>query len=270
MTEFNLTKHEEKELLFKALFGSPFFNILASVLATFVVGALFFRFGGGVPITVTSTSTEKLSTFEVSGEGSVTVVPDEARVLMGVRKAGANVEVIQEQTNAVMQQLSEELKKIGIRDEDIRTTNYSVSPDYAFDRGSGPSGYVVYAQVEVRVREMEKTSQVLDLVGQLGLEQVGGISFGLSEELEQETIREARKQAIEEAKTKAQELAKLAGMKLGKIINVQENSNMPQPYMAREVMAVGMDQAEDAITPTPVEPGSSEIRVSVTLSYETN
>jgi len=49
MTEIKLTKKEEKEMLLKALFGSPFFNIFASVLATFIVGAVFFRYGGGVP-----------------------------------------------------------------------------------------------------------------------------------------------------------------------------------------------------------------------------
>jgi len=266
MTEINLTRKEEKDLLFKALFGSPFFNILASVLATFIVGAIFFKYGGGVPINVTSTSTEKLSAFQVSGEGVKTVIPDEARVSMGVRKEGGTLSGVQEQVNETMAKLAESLKELGVEEKDIRTTSYSFNPSY------GPEGqtdeYVAYAQLEVRVRQLEKVSEVLDLVGRLGLEQVGGLSFGLSEKLSQDVTREARELAIEEAKKKAEELAKLAGMKLGKIVNVEENGQAPRPYLMR-AEALKYDAAGEEVTPTPVEPGSSEVRVTVTLSYET-
>lgn len=43
MTEINITRKEEKELFLKVLFGSPFFTIFASILTTFIVGAVFFK-----------------------------------------------------------------------------------------------------------------------------------------------------------------------------------------------------------------------------------
>lgn len=263
MTEIKLTQKEEKEMLLKALFGSPFFNIFASVLATFIVGAVFFKYGGGVPIEVTSMTTEKASAFEVSGEGKVVVVPDQATVRMGVRKEGSNVEQLQSEANKVMQSLSESLEELGIDGEDIKTVNYSLSNRYGLE--GQQEGYVIYAEVEVRVRELKMTSEVLDLVGRLGLERVGGLRFGLSDELEKEATREARELAIKEAKEKANELAKLSGMKLGKIVNVSEDSNISaQPYLMRsEVM---MDAGESV--PTPVEVGSSEVNKAVVLSYE--
>jgi len=265
MTEIKLTKKEEKEMLLKALFGSPFFNIFASVLATFIVGTVFFRYGGGVPINVTSSTQEKVSAFEMSGEGKVTVIPDEARISLGVRKQGRSVAIIQEQVNSTMSKLATALKELGIDEKNIKTSSYSLNQDYR-DQG----GYVAYAQFQVKIGEIEKTSQVLDLVGQLGLEQVSGVSFGLSDKLEKESTKEARELAIEEAKDKAEELAKLAGMKLGKIVNVQENGRYPQPYLMRSEMAM-LDSSTDQelAAPTLVEVGSSEVSVSVTLSYET-
>lgn len=262
MTEINFTRKEEKEVLFKALLGSPFFNILASVLATFIVGTVFFRYGGGVPIQVTQTSTEKLSSFEVSGEGKIVVVPDEARVVMGVRTTGRSIASIQEEVNSTMKKLGERLKGLGIDEKEIKTTAYSVYPDYQ-DEG----GYQADAQVEVRIKDLAVVSQVMDLTGELGLERVGGVSFELSDQLQKETVKEAREQAIEEAKQKAEELAKLAGMRLGRIVNVQEGNSYPQPYMMSEAsydMAGGLGK-----TATPIEVGSNEVTVTVTLSYET-
>lgn len=267
MTEINLTRKEEKDLLLKALFGSPFFNIFASVLATFIVGAIFLRGTGGVPIAVTSTTTEVASTFDVSAEGSVTVIPDEARVRMGVRKEGTSIAQIQEQVNVAMDQLSESLREMGIDERDIKTDSYSFNPRYGI--GPRPDGYVAYAEVEVKVRDLGKVSEVLDLVGRLELEQVGGLTFGLSEKLEEETMRAARGEAVEEAKAKAEELAKLANMRLGKIVDLQESGSYPQPYVMRAEKMMTLDAVgEESVTPTPVEPGSSEISVSVTLSYE--
>jgi hypothetical protein len=268
MPEISLTKKEEKELFLKALFGSPFFNIFASVLATFIVGTVFFKYGGGVPINVTSSLTEQVAAFEVSGEGEVMVIPDEARVRLGVRREGSSVSNLQEEVNAVMETLLTALDELGIEKKDVKTVSYAVNPDSSID-SSEPAGYVAYSEVEVRAREMEKASQVLDLAGQLQLEQVSGITFGLSEELEKTSLRDARKMAIEEAKLKAEELSRLSGMKLGNIINVKESMNTPQPYlMAREMAAVDA-MGGDQVTPTPVEPGESTVRVMITLSYET-
>ena len=256
-------------MLLKALFGSPFFNILASVLATFIVGALFFKYGGGVPINVTSTMTEMTSTFDVSGEGKVVVIPDEARVRMGIRKSGASVSVLQEEVNTVMSELVDELGQVGIKKEDIKTTSYSVNPDYQVEERRSV-GYVAYAEVEVRVVELQKTGEVLDLVGELGLEQVGGLTFGLSDELEKEAMREARELAIDEAKEKAEELAQLAGMKLARIVNVSESGSYPRPYIMNDKSVLrSMDEESEMSVPTQIEPGSSEIVTNVTLSYET-
>jgi uncharacterized protein YggE len=236
--------------------------LTVGVVVALVVG-LYFRLAGALPVSVTQT--QKMSTFDVMGEGRVVVVPDEASVVMGVRKEGSSVKQVQEQVNQTMTSLTKELKAMGIKDGDIRTSSYSFYPDYSV-RGR----YTAYAQVEVRIRDMEQVSPVLDLVGTLGLENVSGPSFGLSDELKEESVKEARAKAIEEAKSKAQELAGLAGMNLGRIVNVQEGSYYPaQPYMMRDALPVAGGGVDMQKTETPVEAGSSEVSVNVTLSYET-
>lgn len=237
-------------------------EVLAVALVVAAVAGVYFRMAGALPVSVTQT--QKMSTFDVSGEGKVVVVPDEASVVMGVRKEGSSVKQVQEQVNQTMTSLTKELKALDIKAEDIRTSSYSFYPDYTA-RGR----YTAYAQVEVRIRDMEQVSPVLDLVGSLGLENVSGPSFGLSDELKEESVKEARAKAIEEAKEKAEELAGLSGMNLGRIVNVQEGAYYPpQPYMMRDALTMEASP-EMAKTSTPVDEGSSEVSVSVTLSYET-
>lgn len=266
MTEINITKKEEKELFFKALLGSPFFNIFASVLATFIVGAVFFKFGGGVPIQVTQTSTEKVSTFDVTGEGKIVVKPDQAEITLGVVRESASITTASEQVDQQMQELSEELKKIGVEEKDIKTVDYSVYPNYS-GNGRAADLYTVSSRVRVIIRDIEKASQVVDLVGTLGLEQSQALSFGLSDELYAKTLKDARSEAIEKAKSKAKELAQLAGMNLGKIVNVVEGNNggYPQPMPLTTEMAVDAMKT----TPAQIEPGLNEVVVTVVLSYET-
>lgn len=263
MTEINITRKEEKELFLKVLFGSPFFTIFASILTTFIVGAIFFKIGGGVPIQVSQTTTEKTSTFDVMGEGRVVVVPDQATLSLGVSEESRNLKQAQENINQKMTNLSASLKSLGIKDEDIKTTAYNFYPDYQ-ERGL----FRAQAMLSVTIKDLELVSPALDLVSSLGLDSVSGPVFGLSDDLMEKSMKEARGIAIDKAKDKATELAGLAGMRIGRIVNVSEGmgGGAPVPYLARD-MAMG--SLEEAKLSTPVEVGSSEVVVNVTLSYET-
>lgn len=234
---------------------------LVSLAIALVVG-IYFRVGGAIPVAVTQT--QKMSTFDVSGEGKIVVIPDQAVLSLGVLENGSSLKAVQEQVNSKMASLTKSLKTLGVEEKDIRTTSYSYYPDYR-DR----SRYVASASVTVTVRDLVQVSPALDLVGTLGLDNVSGPSFGLSDELMEKSIKEAREMAIGKAKAKAEELSSLAGMKLGRIINIVEGSNYPSPYevrMALPEVGGGMDLSK---TETPVEAGSSEVNVTVTLSYET-
>ncbi len=234
--------------------------VAVAIIITGAVG-LYFRFFGALPVAVTQT--QKASTFDVTGTGSVTVAPDEAQVSLGVQKTAISVATAQSQTNQTLANLTKQLRGLGVADADLTTSQYSVYPNYI---GNSPSGYVVSATVLVKVHDFTKLSPILDLSGQLGLNQVGGLSFTLSDGLKTKTMSEARKQAIDLAEAKAKELADLSGMKLGRIVNVTESETpnvRPMP-----LMAAGVEKAVPSTT-TEVSPGTTEVKVTETLSYET-
>ncbi|TXH01874.1 MAG: DUF541 domain-containing protein [Candidatus Moraniibacteriota bacterium] len=235
-----------------------------TVVALLVAGVVgvYFKVVGALPIAVTQT--QKMTTFDVAGEGKVVVVPDEAVLLLGVTEQGRNLKSVQQAINAKMEQVAKSLKEMGIDEGDIKTTGYNVYPDYQ-EKGL----YRAQASLSVKIRDLDSVSSALDLVGTLGLDNVSGPVFGLSDKLSEKSMREAREIAIEKAKNKAKELAELSGMHLGRIVNVSESGNngYPTPMYARD-MAVS-NTMEAKIVDTPIEAGSNEVVVSVTLSYET-
>lgn len=236
--------------------------IMVAVIVAGVAGA-YFKWIGALPISIVQT--QKTSTFDASGEGKVVVIPDQATVSMGVQEQGSNLKSVQELVNKKMTNLSKSLKELGIKEKDIKTTGFSYYPDY-----QNKNNYTAYATVTVTIRDMESVSPVMDLVGTLGLDNVSGPSFGLSDELRDKSTKEARTIAIDKAKQKAEELANLAGMRLGRIVNVLEGgASFPQPYLTRDTMALTVGTPETVKTPTPIERGSSEVVVNITLSYET-
>jgi len=242
------------------------------ISASIVLGSLgvflLTRILGPLPISITQTTTNKLSSFDVTGETSITAVPDKAQVDLGITINNRTVKAAQDQANTVINDITKALKEMGVDAKDIKTQNYSINPSYDYASGTQRiTGYNVDATLEVTLKDFTKLNDVIDAATSLGANQVHGVSFSLSEEKQKEIDKQAREEAIADAKTKAQELANIAGMKLGKIINIIENT----PYTGggiRPMYEMAAD-AKSALEPTQIQPGSNTYQYSVVLSYET-
>ncbi|MDP2641330.1 MAG: SIMPL domain-containing protein [Candidatus Yanofskybacteria bacterium] len=210
-------------------------------------------------------------TLPVHGEGKVVAIPDTARFSFSVITEGKEVARIQEQNTRAMNQAIDFLKTKGISEQDIRTTRYSIDPQYQYfrcpaDGGLCPPpqivGYVVTQSAQATLRDFELIGEALAGVVENGANSVSSISFTVED---QEALQqEARSLALIQAKEKADAIAQQAGLKLGKLVSVQDSFSPVQP-MFRE----GFGGAQDIVAPSPqIEPGSQEISVTVTLVYE--
>ncbi|MEK7504387.1 MAG: SIMPL domain-containing protein [Patescibacteria group bacterium] len=229
-------------------FGEYLLLILAIWLGVFA----YAKFGPGLP--VSSVVTQKTDLFTVSGEGKVTVVPDVAILNLGMSSRKSTVKAAQTEANTVVNNLTAAIKEFGVNEKDIKTTNFSVYPDYD---NSKIVGFNVNINLTVTVRNIDKVNDILDKATALGANSVGGIQFTVDEDKAKELTQEARKKAVDDARKKASELSSAAGMTLGKIVNIQEGtSNRIYPMMAKSA-------------DTEIQPGTTDITSSVTLFYET-
>lgn len=240
------------------------------VLTVFIALLLFFGFTklfGPIPFAVNSVTTSKTDLFTVDGTGKATGVPDTAQFSVGVNKQAPTVQQAQDQVNSAVNKISDDLKKLGVAENDIQTTNYSVNPNIDFTSGNQTTtGYTVNATIEVKVKDTNLANKALDAATANGANVVNGVSFGLNDDEQAKLEEQARGEAIKNAKAKAESIARQAGIRLGRIVNVTVNpTSEPRPVVEKMSLA----QSADTGAPTQLQQGSNDVNVTVSLSYET-
>jgi uncharacterized protein len=207
----------------------------------------------------------------VTGQGKVSYQPDIANVIIGVQiDKVAKAEDALKQLNTKMDQISAAIKALGIKEEDLKTQNYSLLPQYDYiENVSNLSGYNANEQLIVRIKDIKtnpnSVARVVEEASKAGANQILGINYDLSnsEELKQQ----ARLLAIADARSKAGVLAEAATVELGEVVGWWENiiqipySSNNYYYGDKGGMGVG---GATAYVPS----GSQEIIIEVNVSYK--
>ena len=207
----------------------------------------------------------------VAGEGSIFIRPDIAEFNVTIVAEQKRVGDAQNDNTVRSNAVVNFLKQSGIQENDIKTVEYSVSPQYQYDKSVCPRypcvprppriiSFEVRHSLEVKVRDLKKVDQLLEGVVSVGASEVGSVSFTVDDE--KAAMAQARQKAITDAKQKAQVLAGDLGVRLVKIVGFSESGG-GFPIFDR---AVGM--AAEAKQVPQVQPGQQEIQSSVTITYE--
>lgn len=212
-------------------------------------------------------SEEQRHSITVTGQGEVVGVPDIAKIQLGYTIEKTTVAAAQKDNTEKINQAVEKLKNdFAIDDKDIKTSNYNIYPMYNwYDGRQTLRGYQVSQNLDIKIRDLSQVGEILQIAGNLGLNQISSLSFEIDkpDELEQE----AREDAIKEAKEKAETMADAAGVKLGRIISFSEYTNSPSSIYQKSYEALGMGGATDEVAPS-IEAGSTEIDINVSITYE--
>jgi uncharacterized protein len=217
------------------------------------------------PTTVNQAAQPIVRTLNVNGVGQIFLTPDIAYIYIGVhteaQTASEAVSTNKTQTNAVI----DAIKKAGVDEKDIRTTNFSIYPSqqYAPDGKQTGTIYMVDNTVYVTVRDLDKLGNLLDDVISAGANTINSIQFDVADKTQ--ALKDARVKAIEDAKTQAQELADAAGLSLGAIQNISFYDSSPYPMYEGKGGGGG---AMAANTTVPIQPGQLTVAVTVNVNYE--
>lgn len=242
-------------------------NVAVAVFLGFLTIVIFYSLFFG-PAKKFADSLFPIRTFSVSAEGKVTVSPDIAKISFSVVSEGANPKNITDENNKKMNTAINFIKSQGIDEKDIKTTQYNLNPRYEYDekiKKTFISGYILTQAVLVKVRDLSKTAEILGGLPDLGINQIGQISFEIDEP--EKFLAEARNKAFDKAKEKAKEMAEKNGVKLGKVINFYEYQGYSQPvYRGLEMMSKG---GGDSFASAPqIQTGTEEVIVNVSVTYE--
>ena len=253
-----------------------------TLAAILVLGVLVF-FVGQLALQNKSLSLQNANQITVSGEGKAYAKPDVAIVSFGVTTSAKTVADVTSKNTTQMNAVIAAVKKLGVADVDIQTTNYSLNPVYSNDyivpgpipmnsssavggtiirTGNTLTGYSLEQDVQVKIRDFTKVGDIMSAATSNGSNVVGSLQFSIDNP---EQIKEqARASAIAQAKLNAENLAKESGISLGKIINVIEGNSNPYPVMYNSLKS---DVSGGASVPV-VQPGQQEIDETISLTYQ--
>ncbi len=203
---------------------------------------------------------------EVTGEASVSVVPDFARVTLGVTTTGKDARESAAANARAVNALIGLIKSEGIAATDIQTSSLSIAPQFSNPRqgsASEPSivGYTVSDMVTVTVRDIPKLGALLDKAVEAGANAMYSVAYGENDP--GAILDKARPMAVTDAKRKADIYAGAAGSKVGRLMRLSEQSGGQPPPFPRPVYA-----RTAAAAPTPIEPGEDRLTVTVTARFE--
>jgi uncharacterized protein YggE len=202
---------------------------------------------------------------DIAASGEVTRIPDLAIVSAGVQTLRPSATAAIEENAARMQRVRAALKRAGIEDKDIQTSSLSLNPEYRYAENQPPqlTGYRANNTVNVKFRDLRRTGAILDALVREGANQINGPSLTIDKP--EAAYDEARMRAIANGRARAELYARALGMRVVRLLSVSESGSVippPMPYARDAMRAVG------AVAESKIDPGTQELQVSVSMSFE--
>ena len=234
-----------------------------------------------------------------AGRGSASAPPDLADLSLGVEAFASSVKDARTAAAEAMTAMLAALQAHGIAEKDLRTDYFDIRPQYtgreitrcpAGDtdsaaaaavpgiEGGGPelaegcyqewqqvlTGYLVSNTVNVKVRDLESLSPVIDAATAAGgdLTRFNRLSFAIADPA---ALREqARAAAVADLQDRAGQLAEFGGVALGELIYIAETGFAPPARADLSKTALAMESADaTAGRSTPIAAGQLSVEVTV-------
>src|SRR5262249_32241024 len=116
----------------------------------------------------------------INAEGKSTGKPDMATISLGVTTEAPTAAAAMQANATRMIALVQSLRRGGIAERDIQTSNVSVNPQQEFHEGQPPhvTGYQANNQVTAKVRMLANLGSIIDSAVSAGGNTINGMSFG--------------------------------------------------------------------------------------------
>ena len=279
-------------------------NIRTGLAASLLAAIALLAACGDGETTVTVNQPQQTG-ISVTGSGSVTVTPDIAVLSVGVEVTRPTVAGARAEAAEAMEAVRAALGRHGVEERDIATQYFNIYPEYSrpapcvetrlvpvpapaqpatTEEAAAPlaapavesepcppqeekiTGFRVNNQLTVKVRDLDRLSDVLDDAIAAGGDamRVNNVSFTVDEP--EQYMAQAREQAMNDARARAEQLAELAGVTLGRARSISE-STVATPFFERGG-PVAFAAVAQAAPPTPISPGETEVSLMVFVVYE--
>jgi uncharacterized protein len=198
-------------------------------------------------------------TVVTAGEGVVQAVPDRAWISVTAESRAANPREAQRKNAEAMKPVQDRLRAAGIPDEAMKTTAYDLQPDWDYSNNRRTlRGYVARNTISLRIDNVDRVGELLDLVVSAGATSVDNIRFDLKDRDRLE--RDALRLAVADARARAVAAAAGSGLSFDRILKIEEQGVSSPPIPVPRAF-----EAKAADAP-PIAAGQLDVRARVTVT----
>lgn len=200
---------------------------------------------------------EQADGIHVTATQKVSVKPDKATITLGVYTRAKTARQAQAENAQAMQKVIDAVRRFGLSDDAIQTTDYSVYPSYT---ERSVINYDVTNTIRFEMTDLAKAGELLDAAADAGANANVSIAFGLKDA--DKAYGQALALAVKEARIKAEAIASAGGRDLGEALRIEESGpDTPIPYYE------DYRTAQDSAKSVPVSPGTLDVSATVTVVY---
>jgi uncharacterized protein YggE len=229
--------------------------------STFLIAALLSSVVPAAPQDAASQASQ-VPSIVTTGEATVRRAPDQAFVTVAVESRAKSPRDAQRLNAEAMTSVQQRITSSGIAKDAIRTLGYNIQQEFDFQNGKRvPRDYLARNALEVRVDQVDRTGEIIDAAVQAGATSISAVRFELKDRAGAE--REALRMAVQDARARADAAAAGAGRTVDRVLRIEDvrpGGMPPRPMMMSRA------SADAAVTETPVEPGTIEIRAHAVLT----
>ena len=230
-----------------------------------------------------------LSTVSTSGTATTRVTPDMFSVIVGVETNGTTAQEAVSRNANLTGQVITALSGLGISENQIGTSTYSLLPIYEYRPPMQPCpeiyppppgceprqeiiGYSVSNSVTVtlNVNAGVDAGQIIDASVQAGANNVNGLYFFVSPDRQQEIRDSLVRDAIASARQRANIAAEALGMTVSEVQSVDLTEVFFPIFRGLEEFSTAGAVADSVSVPTQILPGEQEVSTTVSIVFYLN
>jgi hypothetical protein len=184
---------------------------------------------------------EQQHAIHVVGYGELQVEPDIATFTFAIQGQADSAQNARSRADQISGDLVRRLERLGIAAEDIRSTPVAL---YPFIDGRTQRELVSFNRTTTAIlRDLEDFDAVQNAALEAGVNSIGGVQYGLSNE--DELLNQARDLALMDARAQAEGIARTMGVQVGRVlsVNVARSRGVVPYYRQEAALAAAADQA---------------------------
>ncbi|HEY6048833.1 MAG TPA: SIMPL domain-containing protein [Sphingomicrobium sp.] len=234
------------------------------LIAALLLGAASIPAAAGAQPASTITQTITGTRLDISATGDVTRVPDIAIITAGVVTRSTTATGAIQDAAERMQRVLAALKRAGVEERDIQTSNLNLNPEYRYPENQSPQlvGYTASNQLTIRFRGIRNAGKILDALVSQGANEINGPNLTIDKP--EPALDEARAKAVAIGRARADLYARSLGLRVVRIVSVSESGG----YAVPPPMPVAPMMARADMAQTKIVPGEQKLQVTLAMTFE--